>query len=322
MLRKTTACCTTDFNLGCINKNLPTGPHMQAANPRRGYILGLSAYTLWGLFPLYLKAITQVPPMEIIVHRVLWSALFGSLLLVVWKHPGWWRELRDNPKRLVVLAVSGTLIAGNWLVYVWAVNNGRMVEASLGYYINPLVNVLLGMLLLGERLRRMQWVAVAFAATGVAQQVWQFGNLPWVSLVLALSFATYGLIRKKAPVAALPGLVVETWLLVPLAAGWLLLNPIAESAHLQFWTTSQAIWLAAAGPATLIPLVCFNAAARHLPYTTLGFLQYIAPTLVLALAVLVYGERLTTGTLITFSFIWTGLAIYSVDAWITVRRRD
>ncbi|HEX8593220.1 MAG TPA: EamA family transporter RarD [Pseudomonas sp.] len=294
---------------------------MQAANPRRGYILGLSAYTIWGLFPLYFKAIAAVPAVEIIVNRVLWSALSGSLLLLVWKHPGWWRELRDNPRRLAVLAVSGALIAGNWLVYVWAVNNGRMVEASLGYYINPLVNVLLGMVLLGERLRRLQWVAVILAATGVAQQVWQFGSLPWVSLVLALTFGCYGLIRKKAPVAALPGLVVETWLLVPLAAGWLLLNPMAHSAQAEFWTTSQAIWLAAAGPVTLVPLVCFNAAARHLPYTTLGFLQYIAPTLVLALAVLVYGEQLTIGTLITFAFIWTGLAIYSVDAWISMRRR-
>ena len=295
---------------------------MQVANPRRGYILGLSAYICWGLFPLYFKAIADVPSVEIIVNRVLWSALAGSLLLMVWKHPGWWRELRENPRRLAVLALSGSLIAGNWLVYVWAVNNGRMVEASLGYYINPLVNVLLGMMVLGERLRRLQWLAVALAATGVAQQVWHFGSLPWVSLALALSFACYGLIRKKAPVAALPGLVVETWLLVPLAAGWLLLNPMAHTAQAEFWTTSQALWLAAAGPITLVPLVCFNAAARHLPYTTLGFLQYIAPTLVLAVAVLVYGEQLTSATLITFAFIWSGLAIYSVDAWLTMRRRS
>jgi len=177
-------------------------------------------------------------------------------------------------------------------------------------------------MVLGERLRRLQWLAVALAATGVAQQVWHFGSLPWVSLALALSFACYGLIRKKAPVAALPGLVVETWLLVPLAAGWLLLNPMAHTAQAEFWTTSQALWLAAAGPITLVPLVCFNAAARHLPYTTLGFLQYIAPTLVLALAVLVYGEQLTSATLITFAFIWSGLAIYSVDAWLTMRRRS
>ncbi|QXG40632.1 EamA family transporter RarD [Pseudomonas viridiflava] len=294
---------------------------MQAANPRRGYILGLSAYTIWGLFPIYFKAIAAVPAIEIIIHRVLWSALFGSIVLMFWKHPGWWRELRDNPKRLAVLALSGSLIAANWIVYVWAVNNGRMVEASLGYYINPLVNVLLGMVLLGERLRRLQWLAVGFAAAGVAQQVWQVGNLPWVSLVLPLTFGFYGLIRKKAPVAALPGLVVETWMLVPLALIWLALNPGALSAQAEFWTTSQAIWLAAAGPVTLIPLVCFNAAARHLPYTTLGFLQYLAPTLVLLLAVLLYDEHMNASTIVTFACIWAGLAIYSIDAWLSLRRR-
>ncbi|MBV1815922.1 EamA family transporter RarD [Pseudomonas viridiflava] len=295
---------------------------MQAANPRRGYILGLSAYTIWGLFPIYFKAIAAVPAIEIIIHRVLWSALFGSIVLMFWKHPGWWRELRDNPKRLAVLALSGSLIAANWIVYVWAVNNGRMVEASLGYYINPLVNVLLGMVLLGERLRRLQWLAVGFAAAGVAQQVWQVGNLPWVSLVLPLTFGFYGLIRKKAPVAALPGLVVETWMLVPLALIWLALNPGALSAQAEFWTTSQALWLAAAGPVTLIPLVCFNAAARHLPYTTLGFLQYLAPTLVLLLAVLLYDEHMNASTVVTFACIWAGLAIYSIDAWLSLRRRS
>ncbi|GAB0062128.1 MULTISPECIES: EamA family transporter RarD [Pseudomonas] len=294
---------------------------MQAANPRRGYILGLSAYIIWGLFPIYFKAIAAVPAIEIIIHRALWSALFGSIVLMFWKHPGWWRDLRDNPQRLAVLALSGTLIASNWIIYVWAVNNGRMLEASLGYYINPLVNVLLGMLLLGERLRRLQMLAVAFAAMGVAQQVWHVGSLPSVSLALPLTFAFYGLIRKQAPVAALPGLVVETWMLVPLALIWLTLNPTAVSAQPEFWTTTQAIWLAAAGPVTLVPLVCFNAAARHLPFTTLGFLQYIAPTLVLLLAVLLYGEHLTTSTIITFAFIWTGLAIYSVDIWLKSRGR-
>ena len=196
-----------------------------------------------------------------------------------------------------------------------------MLEASLGYYINPLINVLLGMLLLGERLRRLQWVAVGLAALGVAQQVWQVGSLPWVSLVLALSFGFYGLIRKQAPVAALPGLVVETWMLVPLAVGWLLLNPLAASANPDFYTSSEALWLVAAGPVTLIPLVCFNAAARHLPYTTLGFLQYLAPTLVLLQAVLLFGEHLSNSTLVAFMFIWAGLALYSVDAWLSLRRR-
>lgn len=294
---------------------------MQAANPRRGYILGLSAYIIWGLFPIYFKVLASVPSLEIIVNRAIWSAIFGSLLLLVWKHPGWWQELRDNPKRLAILACSGTLIAANWLIYVWAVNNNHMVEASLGYFINPLINVMLGMVLLRERLRPLQLVAVMLALIGVLQQVWQVGSLPWVSLALAFTFGFYGLIRKKAPVAALPGLVVETWILVPLAVGWLIFNPLAHSAQPAFWTTSQALWLAAAGPVTLVPLVCFNAAARHLPYATLGFLQYIAPTLVLTLAVVLYDEQLPSATLVTFAFIWSGLIIYSFDAWRSLRKR-
>jgi chloramphenicol-sensitive protein RarD len=294
---------------------------MQAANPRRGYILGLSAYIIWGLFPIYFKLLASVPALEIIVNRAIWSAISGSVLLLVWKHPGWWRELRDNPRRLAILAGSGTLIAGNWLIYVWAVNNNHMVEASLGYFINPLINVMLGLVLLRERLRPLQWMAVLLALVGVAQQVWQVGSLPWISLALAFSFGFYGLIRKQAPVAALPGLVVETWILVPLAVGWLLFNPMAHSAQPAFWTTSEAIWLAMAGPVTLVPLVCFNAAARHLPYATLGFLQYIAPTLVLSLAVLMFGEHMPSATLVTFLFIWVGLIIYTVDGWLAMKRR-
>jgi chloramphenicol-sensitive protein RarD len=295
---------------------------MAIANPRRGYILGLSAYIIWGLFPLYFKAIQSVPAVEIIVHRALWSAVFGALLLLVWKHPGWLRELLNNPKRFAVLALSGLLIASNWLVYVWAVNDGRMLEASLGYYINPLVNVLLGMLILGERLRRLQWLAVALATLGVLQQLWQAGSIPWVSLVLALTFSFYGLIRKQAPVAALPGLVVETWLLLPLAIGWLLLNPVAMSTQADFWSTPEALWLIAAGPITLVPLVCFNAAARHLPYTTLGFLQYLAPTLVLLQAIFLFGEHFDPSKLLAFICIWAGLTIYSVDAWLSLRKRQ
>lgn len=150
-----------------------------------------------GIVPLYFKLLERIPAVEIIVQRAVWSALFGAVLLLFWKHPGWWRELRQNPQRFVVLAASGLLIASNWMTYVWAVNNGHMLEASLGYYINPLINVMLGMLLLKERLRPLQWLAVALASLGVAQQVWQLGSLPWVSLVLALTFGFYGLIRKR-----------------------------------------------------------------------------------------------------------------------------
>lgn len=292
-----------------------------ASSTHRGLALGITAYIIWGLFPLYFKTLQAIPALEIIVHRVLWSALGGALLLLLWKHPGWLRQLRAQPRLWWVLAASSLLIACNWLIYVWAVNNERMLEASLGYYINPLVNVLLGMLLLGERLRRLQWLAVALAALGVLQQLWQLGSLPWVSLLLALSFAFYGLIRKQAPVAALPGLVVETWLLLPLALAWLYLHPAAQSSQPAFWSDSQALWLAAAGPITLVPLLCFNAAARHLPYATLGFLQYLAPTLVLLLAVQVYGEALDRSRLLAFACIWAGLLLYSLDLWRQLKRQ-
>ena len=283
-------------------------------NPRRGYILGLFAYCIWGMFPLYFKTLDGIPSQEVIVHRVLWSALFSAGLLLIWQHKNWWQELYSHPKRFLVLAASGALIASNWLIYVWSVHNDRMVEASLGYYINPLVNVLLAMLFLRERLRRLQWVAIALAAIGVALQVWSFGEVPWISLALACSFGFYGLIRKQAPVAALPGLTVETWMLVPVALGWLWLHPQAMSMQSEFLGSGQMLWLAAAGPVTLIPLLCFNGAAKHLPYASLAFLQYITPTLLLLLAVLVFNEPFAAQSLIFFSFIWAGLAVYSWDA--------
>ncbi len=294
---------------------------MPTVQPSLGFALGIATYIMWGLFPLYFKAIEMVPPLEVVVHRAIWSALFGFLLLQVWRHPGWLRELRDNPKRLAVLVVSGLLIASNWLMYVWAVNNGHIVDVSLGYYVNPLVNVLLGVLLLGERLRRLQWSAVSLVVLGVLQHVWQVGSIPWVSLVLALTFGFYGLIRKQAPVAALPGLVVETWLLLPLAFGWLLFHPAATSAQGAFWGSSDAFWLIAAGPITLLPLLCFNAAVRHLSYATNGLLQYITPTLVLLQAVFLFGENLESSTLTLFACIWVALFIYSLDIWLNMRQR-
>jgi len=293
---------------------------MSTANPRLGYLLGVAAYGIWGFFPIYFKLLEHIPALEIAFHRLIWSALFGLLLLSFWKHPGWLSELRQHPRRVLILVVSGALVASNWLIYVWAVNHGRILETSLGYYINPLINVLLGMVFLRERLRRLQWLALIFATLGVLQQVWQVGQLPWVSLALPLTFAAYGLIRKQAPIDALPGLVVETWLLLPLALIWLALHPAALSSQAQFWTSSQILYLIVGGPITLLPLVCFNTAARHLPYATLGFLQYLAPTLVMLLAVFLFNEPLAGGKLLAFIFIWIGLAIYSVDIWFSLRR--
>lgn len=290
-------------------------------NPRRGYVLGLLAYSIWGLFPLYFKTLDGTPAQEVIVHRVLWSALFSSGLLLIWRHRGWWFELYHHPKRFIFLAASGALIATNWLIYVWAVHHDRMVEASLGYYINPLVNVLLAMLFLRERLRRLQWLAIALAAVGVGLQVWSLGKVPWISLALACSFGFYGLIRKKAPVAALPGLTVETWLLVPVALTWLWISPQASSMQSEFWGSSEMFWLAAAGPVTLLPLLCFNEAAKNLPYASLAFLQYITPTVLLLLAVLVFKEPFAAQSFIFFGFIWAALAVYSWDAVRVLRGR-
>ena len=290
-------------------------------NPRRGYVLGLLAYSIWGLFPLYFKTLDGTPAQEVIVHRVLWSALFSSGLLLIWRHRGWWLELYHHPKRFIFLAASGALIATNWLIYVWAVHHDRMFEASLGYYINPLVNVLLAMLFLRERLRRLQWLAIALAAVGVGLQVWSLGKVPWISLALACSFGFYGLIRKQAPVAALPGLTVETWLLVPVALTWLWISPQASSMQSEFWGSSEMFWLAAAGPVTLLPLLCFNEAAKNLPYASLAFLQYITPTVLLLLAVLVFKEPFAAQSFIFFGFIWAALAVYSWDAVRVLRGR-
>ncbi|NLY12190.1 MAG: EamA family transporter RarD [Gammaproteobacteria bacterium] len=288
-------------------------------NPRRGYLLGLLAYSVWGLFPLYFKTLDGIPAPEVIVHRIIWSALFSVALLMLWRHRGWWQQLYSHPKRFLVLAASGALIACNWLIYVWAVHYDRMVEASLGYYINPLVNVLLAMLFLRERLRRLQWLAIALAAFGVGLQVWSLGQVPWISLALACSFGFYGLIRKQVSVAALPGLAVETWMLVPMALAWLWLNPQAISMQNDFIGSTQMLWLAAAGPVTLLPLLCFNEAAKNLPYASLAFLQYITPTVLLLLAVLLFKEPFAPQSFIFFGFIWAALAVYSWDALRVLR---
>lgn len=289
---------------------------MSTANPRRGYLLGIAAYTAWGLFPLYFKMLQAIPAIEIIVHRVLWSALFGALLLTVWKHPGWWRELRDNPRRLAVLAVSGSLIACNWLVYVWAVNNGRMIEASLGYYINPLVNVLLGTLLLGERLSRAQWVAVGIAALGVAMLAGGALTTLWISLTLALSFGAYGLVRKRVPVGSLPGLTIESALLllpsIMLAFWYAIMH---GSSFLVSPQLSASIVLG--GVVTAVPLLLFALAARRMPYSTIGFIQFLAPSIVFILGLTVFDQPLQPAQAACFACIWVAAAVF---AWDLIRR--
>ena len=287
---------------------------------RKGIAFGLAAYFLWGFLPVYFKLLGGVLPTEVVAHRILWSVLLLAALIAVTHR---WVQLRaalTNPRALKILAASALLIGVNWLVYIWAIGARHVLETSLGYFLNPLVNVVMGVVLLKERLTRAQGVAVALAAIGVSVLAIGAASGLWISLALALSFATYGLLRKVAPVDSLEGLAIETILLAPAAA--LYLFWLSRNDGTSFGTETQvSVLLALGGIVTAVPLLLFAAAARRLRYSTLGLLQYIAPTIQFLLAVLVYGEHLTTAHLICFALIWTGLAIYAVDGLRRAPRR-
>lgn len=290
-------------------------PAAAARDARRGAFAAIAAYFIWGVAPLYFKAIHSVAAAEIIAHRVLWSVvLLAGVLLALRQRTGF-ELLRRQPRLILWLGVGTLLVTSNWLVYVWAINAGRVLEASLGYFINPLVSVLLASLVLHERLRPAQWLAFALAALGVINQVLQVGALPWISLFLAVTFAIYGLIRKRLAIDAISGLFVETLLAAPLAM--LYLRHLAQAGQLAFLhqgAFTDALLLAA-GAVTSLPLVLFAYGARRLRLSTLGFLQYLAPSLMFLLGVTVFGEVLDGGRLLTFVLIWGGLAVYSADLW-------
>lgn len=279
-----------------------------------GGIFAASAYTLWGIAPLYFKQIDFVPALEILLHRILWSFVLLALILTVMKQWPAVQAVFKKPKLLAAMLGTALLLAGNWGLFIWAVNNGHMLEASLGYYINPLLNILLGMLFLGERLRKLQWAAVTLALTGVLIQLAYFGSLPWVALVLASSFALYGLFRKKLAVDALSGLFVESLLLMPLALLYWWQFADSAAANLLQNTLGLNLWLIAAGVVTTVPLLCFIAAARRLQLSTMGFFQYIGPSFMFVFGVFLYNEPLDPSKLVTFAFIWTALLVYSLDA--------
>ena len=284
------------------------------ARTRAGLLLGLGAYLLWGFLPLYFKLLAEALPSEIVAHRILWSLIFLALLATWWKR---WPAIRAAiaaPRVALTLTATAALIAVNWLVYIWAVLNGHVLEGSLGYYLNPLVNVLLGVVLLKERLSRPQVAAVALAATGVAVLALGAGDGLWISLTLAASFALYGFLRKVAPVDSLEGLSVETALLAPAALGWLIFLDAGGQGSFGADPVID-ILLIVAGAVTAIPLLLFTAAAKRLPYSTLGFLQYVAPSIQFLLAVLLFGEALTPSHLLCFGAIWTALAIFAADGW-------
>lgn len=295
---------------------------MQQHVQRQGVIYALCAYTLWGLAPIYFKTIAAVPAAEILTHRMIWSC---ALLMVLTLLGRQWHKVQAvlrQPKVLLTLGFTSITVGGNWLLFIWAINNGHMLDASLGYYINPLFNVLLGMLFLSEKLRRLQWWAVGLAAIGVAIQIIAFGSLPWIALVLASSFAIYGLIRKKLALDALTGLLIETLIMLPPAAIYLWGFADSPTSHLTQNDWHLNLLLIAAGAVTTAPLLCFTAAATRLKLSTLGFFQYIGPSLMFILAVTLYGEALALDKMITFAFIWSALVLFSLDGLRSGKRRQ
>jgi chloramphenicol-sensitive protein RarD len=278
-----------------------------------GVLFAATAYVLWGLFPLYFKLLAGVPAIEILMHRMLWSLVFLGLVLVVRRKWRWLGEVLRQPRVLAGFTASALLLAGNWFLYIWSINHDRVIDASLGYFITPLVNVLLGYLFLRERLRRLQWVSVGLAAAGVLWLALQSGHPPWIGLALAGTFGTYGLLRKTAALGPLEGLSLETLLLCPLSAGylfWLMAHGENTFAALPVSTR----WLlAAAGPITAIPLLLFAAGARRIPMATLGLLQYIGPSIQLLLGVLLYHETFAGARAAGFAVVWSALLVYSAD---------
>lgn len=282
---------------------------------RRGLLAALSAYALWGVFPLYWALLASVPALQIIAHRVLWCVVFVLVYLAL---RGLLPALRDalgNRRLMRLLALSAALIGTNWAVYIWAVTHERVVEASLGYFINPLVSVVLAVLVVGERLRRMQWVAVGVAALGVLWLSTRHEGVPWIALVLALTFGFYGLVRRYAVIDAIPGLAVENLLLLPLAVGWLVWAELAGSGSFLHQPVHKDMLLIVGGALTALPLVGFAYAARRIPLSMIGLLQYLAPTLQLLCGVLLLGEPFVAEQAVGFGLIWVALVLYAVDGW-------
>lgn len=286
---------------------------------RLGVVYGLTAYFFWGFFPLFFKQLAEVPPLEVLAHRVAWSVVVTSLLLA-WT--GRWKSvvaaLADR-RSLTILIGSTLFIAINWVIFIFAVESGQVLQSSLGYFITPLVSVLLGCLFLGESLQRVQVVSLMLALAGVIMQVVSNGHLPWISLVLAVTFALYGLLRKVVAVDALTGLSVETLLLFPFSLGYLIY--LAKVGHAAFLTGSghHDLFLPLAGVVTAIPLLWFAAATKRLRDATVGLMQYITPTMQFFQAVLLFGEPFSPVSLASFACIWCGLIIYSIDAWRSLK---
>jgi chloramphenicol-sensitive protein RarD len=281
----------------------------------------LLAYALWGVFPLYFRALRSVPPFETLLHRLLWSALFlGGVIVLLRKFTA--NVALRNAKTWLTLFVAAVLLSANWFVYIWAIANDRVVDASLGYYMSPLLNVALGALLFKESLRRAQWAAVAISAIGVLFLTFRFGELPWVGLTLALSWGGYGVLRKISPLSALESVTLETAVLLPISAGYLGLLLARGENHLIVGEGLVPLLLVLAGPVTAAPLLLFGSGVRKVPLTVVGVLQYIQPTLQLLIGVLVFGEAFPASKAVGYACIWLALVLFSVESlWVHGRRR-
>ena len=281
---------------------------------RAGVFIGLLAYFMWGIFPVYFKWIASVAPLEVLGHRVVWAVPFGALIILTRRQ---WPEVKNalvDRTMLAWLALAALCISINWLIYIWAVQNDRIFETSLGYYINPLMYVGVGVALLGERLRRLQVVAVVLASFGVLFLAVSGGVFPWVALSLAGLFTAYGVIRKKITIGAMPGLFIETSLLFPIAAIWMIWLIATQQASLTAGDGGLSALLILGGPVTVLPLLFFAIAAKRVTLTTIGFMQFLAPTLQFFTG-LYYGERLTTAHLVCFGSIWAAVLFFSIDAF-------
>lgn len=287
----------------------------------RGLTATISAFLIWGLMPLYMKLLETLPVLEITAHRMVWGCLCGFAWLAArGEIPLVWRALSNGSTRWR-LALSATLIAINWSVFMWGIATHHVVEISLGYFIGPLVNVALGVVLFRERLNRLQWLSVAIAAGGVLYLTWMAGRTPWLSLALALSFSLYALVRKVVKVEALPGFTGETLLLLPVAAGFVLWSELSGSGAISNHGLDMTGLLLIGGPLTAVPLVLFAVGARRIPLFTVGLLQYIGPSLQLACAVLLFHESFTGPRVVGFTMIWTALALFALDGLVSARRR-
>lgn len=287
----------------------------------KGMWLAVGAYATWGFFPLYFHALKAVPPLEILSHRVVWALLFLIGVLTWRRQWGWLKPALQQKRVVLTFAAAGTLLAVNWVTYIWGVNSGYVVETSLGYFINPLVSIFLGMIFLHERLRPGQWLAIGAAFMGVVYLTFSYGRLPWIALVLAFSFGTYGLLRKVGKLGSLEGLTLETGFMFLPALGflvWLEWQKTAAFGHAGGLTT---VLLGLAGVATAVPLLMFGQAAREIPLTVIGILQYIAPTFQFLIGVLIFKEPFTADRLVGFGIIWLALVLYTAEGLLQLRKQ-